>query len=154
MNVVKSRNFEEQKEKGICVCCNELHTYIHGKYKVEMVDFSLGACKKFRKMTPKDRAIMVKDLKACAYCLDRRHERPACLRKKVNCKVKESGQECGLQHHNLLHGTNIGYVNTVKSFAVNLDCEDKPANVLLHVVRHVIKERNLAVVIFADDGSD
>ena len=98
-----------------CPICMEPHKVNegknHGKFKTR-----LSSCEKFRDMSVNDRGGAMEAAQACVKCTDWTHKKSQCDAKFgnkawQNCTMKDSsGQKCGQQHHNLLHGSTHGYI--------------------------------------------
>ena len=95
VNAVKAKNFEEQKARhGPCIHCSEHYTII-GQGNVENISTNLKSCNKFTALSPTDRAEIVRSNKACAYCLDWRHE--TCLPETIETLQKKEPGQSGVQ---------------------------------------------------------
>ena len=88
----------------------ELHTLMIKKFpfgKAKWPSTHLSRCSKFNEMTPHDRMVLLESIGGCLMCVSWEHSADICkVRSKSKCPIVSSGSVCGLNHHQLLHGSD------------------------------------------------
>ena len=150
INLVQSKRFEEMKLKiGACPHCSEHHSFVGGKTKEEIVSASFRNCKEFLDLDVRGRASVVEANKACAQCLDWRHDRTTCEKVKKPCGKREGASKCTKLHNWLLHGSTTKYCNNIA-----LSQGKQKKTVLLHMFSMTFSNYGLTITCFMDDGSE